>query len=101
MDEILNKSTVMPMPTKGFIITNGPHLKAFISTVVETDSLKNTLAKKYSTNKRSTILLQFTISAPALTVVINQKLFFCSRDAVSAQERLVLKQYFLIPRQYF
>ena len=35
-----------------------------------------------------------TVSAPALTAAINQKLFFCQRDAVSTQERLILKKYF-------
>ena len=36
-----------------------------------------------------------TVSAPALTVVNNRKLFFGQHAAVTNQERLLFKKYFL------
>ena len=69
-------------------------------------SSNNIKCKKYKNKVNSFQYIQLcrlamapflnTVSAPALTTVTNQKLFFCLWDEVSARERLILKQYFLI-----
>ena len=60
---------------------------------------KNSSLMKYLVMLQLFTNKYLTVTAPALTVVNNRKLFFGQHGAVTKQERLIFKKYFLTTYQ--